>query len=86
VRARVLAGGRPVGKTSLPFLALTMASTLDRAGARDDTPRGRVEAYLGPGLNVRILPRATLGLAAQFPLTPACMLDYALFTTIDWDL
>jgi hypothetical protein len=81
-----LAVGRPVGKTFLPFLALTKASTLERAGARDAPPRGRVEAYLGRGLNIRILPRATLGLAAQFPLTPACVLDYALFTTIDWDL
>jgi hypothetical protein len=81
-----LAVGRPVGRDFVPFLALTAASTLERGSARDDTRRGRVEVYLGPGLNVRILPRATLGLGAQFPLTPARVLDYALFTTIDWDL
>lgn len=80
-----LAVGRPLGASVIPFLALTAASTLE-SGVRDDGPRRSLEAYLGTGINVRILPRATLGLGAQFPLTPARVLDYALFATIDWDL
>jgi hypothetical protein len=85
IRASV-AVGRPVGQHFIPFLTLTAAGTLEGGADRDIDRRGGLEAYIGPGLNVRILPRATLGLGVQFPLTRARILDYALFTTIDWDL
>jgi hypothetical protein len=81
-----LAIGRPIGRHVLPFLTLTAVGTLDRASERDDQRRRGLEVYLGSGLNVRILPRATLGVGVQLPVTRARALDYALFTTIDWDL
>jgi hypothetical protein len=81
-----LAIGRPVGRHLIPFLTLTAAGTLARPTAHEDQRRRGLEVYLGPGLNVRILPRATLGLGVQVPVTRARVLDYALFTTIDWDL
>jgi hypothetical protein len=81
-----LAIGRPIGRHLIPFLTLTAAGTLDRPTPHEDRRRPGLEVYLGPGLNMRILPRATLGLAVQVPVTRARVLDYALFTTIDWDL
>jgi hypothetical protein len=85
IRASV-AVGRPVRQHFIPFLALTAAGTLKSGADRDIDRRGGPEVYLGPGLNVRILPRATLGLGVQLPLTRARVLDYAVFTTLDWDL
>jgi hypothetical protein len=81
-----LAVARPIGQRFIPLLALTAASTLEGGGGREAGQRGRVELYLAPGLNVRILPRATLGLGVQVPLTGTRVLDHALFATIDWDL
>ena len=81
-----LAVARPVGQRFIPLLALTAASILKGGEGREAGPRGRVELYVAPGVNVRVLPRATLGLGIQVPLTGARVLDHAFFATIDWDL
>jgi hypothetical protein len=81
-----LAVARPIGQRFVPLLAITAASTLEGGSGREAGPRGRVELYVAPGLNVRIHPRATLGLAVQVPLTKTRVVDHALFATIDWDL
>jgi hypothetical protein len=74
-----LAVGRPVGPRVLPLLALTTEYTIHGAD-------GRVELYLTPGVNVRILPRATLGLGIQLPVTGARAFDQAYYATLEWDL
>ena len=78
--------GRPTGRSLIPLLALTAASTLEGADAHDAGRRGGIELSVAPGLNVQITPRATLGLGVQLPLTRARVADYALFATIDWEL
>lgn len=78
LRASV-AVAHPLGPRVLPLLALT--------GARSFTGGdGRVELYVSPGVNVRLHPRATLGLGLQLPLTGARGFDQAWFASIDWDL
>lgn len=45
----------------------------------------RAQLYLTPGVNVRVFPRATLGLGVQPPLTGARVFDYALLGSLDWE-
>ena len=81
-----LAVARPIGQRLIPLLELTVASTLRGGDGQETGRRGRVELYVTPGLNVRVLPRATLGLGLRLPLTGARVLDHAFFATMDWDL
>jgi hypothetical protein len=81
-----LALAHPVGQRLLPLLALTAASTLENRNGRAVSQRGRLELYVTPGMNVRVLPRATLGFGVQVPVTGTRVLDHAFFVTIDWDL
>ena len=77
--------GVPVGRWLIPLLEVT---TVHRLRGMDDAggPRlqGRQQVYLTPGLNIQILPEATLGLGVQVALTSARAADYSLLLSLDW--
>ncbi len=62
-----------------PLLELTTV-TRTRGEDEEDGPRirGTTQIYLTPGLNFRPLPRTTLRLGVQLPVTPAREFDYAI--------
>jgi hypothetical protein len=69
----------------IPFLELTSVTKVrgaEEVGAQDR--RGRTQVYLTPGVNIQILPRATLGLGVQLPVTNARAFDYRLHASLDW--
>ena len=69
----------------IPFVELTSVTKVrgaDEPGARDR--RGRTQVYFTPGVNIQLLPAATLGLGVQLPVTNARAFDYRLHGSLDW--
>jgi hypothetical protein len=62
-----------------PLLELTMVRRL-RGTDQEDEPRlrGRSQLYVTPGINVRPLPRTTVRLGVELPVTDARTFDYAI--------
>ena len=82
-RPKELSAGLAVGylltRRVTPLLELT---TVRRTRGTDEEGapalRGRTQVYLTPGFNVRPLPRTTLRLGVELPLTKARAFDYAI--------
>lgn len=69
----------------IPFLELTSVTKVrgaDEPGAQDR--QGRTQVYLTPGVNIQLLPQATLGLGVQLPATSARRFDYRILGSLDW--
>lgn len=69
----------------IPLVELTSVTKIrgaDEPGTQDR--RGRTQVYLTPGVNIQLLPQATLGLGVQLPITNARTFDYRLHASLDW--
>ena len=66
-----------------PLLELR-AATLTRAAA-DDELRQRTRVSVIPGFNARLLPRTTLRMGLELPLTDARRFDYVLHAGFVWE-
>jgi hypothetical protein len=80
--AGVAAGWRKFRRVT-PLIELTTVTRV-RGEDEEDTPRlrGRTQVYLTPGVNFRPLPRTTVRLGIQLPVTGAREQDYVVHAGI----
>jgi hypothetical protein len=82
-REQTLTAGVAVGylltRRITPLVELTTVHRV-RGADEEDGPRlrGRSQVYVTPGINVRPLPRTTVRLGVELPLTHARTFDYAI--------